>query len=302
MTQHPNALRGDGERVWVSTVHEADLAPYARAVEASAARIRVWNPVNPDDLAGALGRQGELYRTFVVHARRPVGDHAIVGVVNVFNIVRGAFQSGTIGYNSFDPYTGTGMFAEGLRVLLSVAFAPEPDGLGLHRIEANVQPANTRSAGLLRSIGFRRERHVRHMLYLDGGGRPRSWRDHDSYAITAGEPMLGHRYNEHPRVVVVSYPDPARAGAAAALAAELGVPLLSSRVLQAEQIWQVLADSSVGAVLELQTSVVPRAVVRAGLDRAGVPGERVLITDLETATEPAQISRIALQARAMALS
>lgn len=300
MTDEMRPLRRDGDRVWVASVHEADVAPYGRAVELSVPRIREWNRVHPSDLIGQLSRQSEVHRTLVVHARRPVGDHAIVGVVNVFNIVRGAFQSGTIGYNSFDPYTGTGLFAEGLRLVLALAFTAEPDGLGLHRIEANVQPANVRSAGLLRSIGFRRERHMRHMLFLEGGGRQASWRDHDSYAITAGEPPTPHRSNEHPRVVVVAGTGARRPGPAGALADELGVPLLSSRIISVDLIWQVLATSPPGAVVELDPDAVGRDAVLDGLHRADVPVERALLVG-ELPSDPSGITRVALQARAIGL-
>ena len=45
-------------------------------------------------------------------------------------------------------------FAEGLQIILDIVFADEPQGMGLHRVEANIQPANVRSAGLVRSLGF----------------------------------------------------------------------------------------------------------------------------------------------------
>lgn len=40
---------------------------------------------------------------------------------------------------------------QALRVVMIEAFTT----LGLHRLEANVQPTNTRSRGLVESLGFR---------------------------------------------------------------------------------------------------------------------------------------------------
>lgn len=66
----------------------------------------------------------------------------------------------------------------GLRAVVGDAFGP----MGLHRLEASVQPGNTDSVALIRNIGFRHEGHSPRYLQVDGG-----WRDHDRFAITAEE-------------------------------------------------------------------------------------------------------------------
>jgi ribosomal-protein-alanine N-acetyltransferase len=103
-------------------------------------------------------------------------DAQLVGVFNFSEIVRGAFQSAYLGYYGFQGQVGQGLMREGLALALDVAFGP----LGLHRIEANVQPDNVRSIALVRSAGFTEEGYSRR--YLRIGGR---WRDHVRFAMLA---------------------------------------------------------------------------------------------------------------------
>ncbi|MEU9038818.1 GNAT family protein [Streptomyces sp. NPDC048352] len=105
---------------------------------------------------------------------------AIAGFVNVNNIVRGAFQCGALGYGAFAHAAGRGLFGEGFDLLLAHAFAEPGAGLGLHRLEANIQPANAASIALVRGRGFRLEGLSPEFLYVDG-----AWRDHERWARTA---------------------------------------------------------------------------------------------------------------------
>ncbi|MDH6710284.1 ribosomal-protein-alanine N-acetyltransferase [Kitasatospora sp. MAA19] len=157
-----------------------DKAMYAEAVKRSAEHIGRWNPVEPDGLADLLERQGPGLCTFLILDGESGG---LVGKVNVANIVMGRFCNGALGYDSYVPYAGTGRMTEGMRLVLDHCFAAQSaGGLGLHRLEINVQPGNTRSIALAKRLGFRHEGFTPRMLFLQG-----DWRDHERFALTAEE-------------------------------------------------------------------------------------------------------------------
>jgi ribosomal-protein-alanine N-acetyltransferase len=112
------------------------------------------------------------FRAFLVCRRT---DGAVAGVVNVSQIFLGGFRSAYLGYYASAPLAGRGYMTEGLGLVVRHAFRR----LGLHRLEANVQPANAASRALVRRLGFRREGYS--PRYLKIGGR---WQDHERWAIT----------------------------------------------------------------------------------------------------------------------
>lgn len=279
----PAVLLATGDRVWARTVLTQDIAPYRRALQQSRQRLSRWNPVDPADLERALPRQSRDHRTFLIHARKPAGDHDIVGKVNVTDVVRRRFESAAMGYDAYDPYAGHGLFAEGLRLVLDLAFMPEAaGGMGLHRVAAAVQPGNLRSAGLLRSLGFQREGYSPRLLWLPGADGNHAWQDHVSYAVLREEwPAQPYAPSHGPRVVVLVNGRPGSGTTALArqLAAELRIPLFSTGVLgetPAQLPWDLLAESPVGAVLEGwfqpdDLPVVIEGLRHSGLDPVTVP-------------------------------
>jgi ribosomal-protein-alanine N-acetyltransferase len=103
---------------------------------------------------------------------------AIVGAVNLSEIVRGPLQTAYLGYFVGAPFAREGYLSEGLRLVVGHAF----DDLKLHRLEANIQPGNRPSIALIRGLGFRKEGFS--PRYLKVGGR---WRDHERWACVAEE-------------------------------------------------------------------------------------------------------------------
>lgn len=101
-------------------------------------------------------------------------DGGIVGVVNVSEIAMGAFQSAYLGYYGMARYARQGLMTEALRQAIAFAFTD----LGLHRVEANIQPGNTGSIALVKKLGFKQEGFSERYLKIGG-----QWRDHERWAL-----------------------------------------------------------------------------------------------------------------------
>ena len=69
--------------------------------------------------------------------------------------------------------------SEGLRLVIGHAFAQ----MGLHRVEANIQPGNLASIALVRRCGFKKEGFSPRYLKIFG-----EWRDHERWALLADDP------------------------------------------------------------------------------------------------------------------
>jgi ribosomal-protein-alanine N-acetyltransferase len=106
---------------------------------------------------------------------------SIVGVININNIVRGSFQSASLGYYVGAPYAGQGYMREGLELTKHFAF----HDLGLHRLEANIQPDNQGSVGLVKRCGFTYEGLSPAVLFIAG-----QWRDHQRWTAIDPRPAL----------------------------------------------------------------------------------------------------------------
>lgn len=104
-----------------------------------------------------------------------ISEGDLVGVVNINNVVMGAFRSGYMGYYGYRSSGGNGLMTEAVELTVSYAF----ESLGLHRLEANIQPANVRSIRLVERLGFRYEGLSPDYLFINS-----AWRDHERWAIT----------------------------------------------------------------------------------------------------------------------
>ncbi len=104
---------------------------------------------------------------------RDRSNDAIVGVINLNNIIRGGLQQAFVGYYVFAGHERRGLMSDGLRTMVRFAF----DDLALHRVEANIQPGNVASRALAQRCGFTLEGFS--PRYLQVGG---VWCDHERWA------------------------------------------------------------------------------------------------------------------------
>lgn len=102
------------------------------------------------------------------------GSHARAGIVlreggNLIGTctlhgVQAASRRAELGYALARDHWGRGYMDEALRALVAHAFGP----LGLHRLEADIDPRNAASARSLERLGFRREGHLRERWIVNG--------------------------------------------------------------------------------------------------------------------------------------
>jgi [ribosomal protein S5]-alanine N-acetyltransferase len=165
-------------RVLVRPPLESDREELLRAMKASRELHEPWisNVTTDEYFDGLLARvDDDRYDANLV---RLLEGGAIVGVINLSEIVRGAFQSAFLSYAAVAGYEGQGLISEGLQLVLERAFTD----LELHRIEANIQPGNEPSRTLVRRAGFVYEGTSRSYLKLGG-----VWRDHEHWVLLAEE-------------------------------------------------------------------------------------------------------------------
>ena len=100
-------------RVELSTPGPADEAEFLAAMIASRELHNPWifPPLTPEDYADYLAKLGERKAGFI--ARR-LEDGAIVGWLNVSEIIRGALEGAFLGYAGIAGHTGQGYMSEAL--------------------------------------------------------------------------------------------------------------------------------------------------------------------------------------------
>jgi [ribosomal protein S5]-alanine N-acetyltransferase len=163
-------------RVIIRAPRPADCAAFLTAVKGSRTLHAPWT--SPPDTLSKYRKHlrrissSETRGFLVIH--RQTG--ALIGVINLNNIIRLSLRSAFLGYYAFADYARQGLMGEGMTLVLTHAFK----NMKLHRLEANIQPGNTDSLKLIRRLGFVREGFSRRYLKVRG-----RWRDHERWAILA---------------------------------------------------------------------------------------------------------------------
>ena len=160
----------------LSYASERQADAFAVAAARSKSLHRSWvHP--PTDVAAAqaflLTRQGPSDFGYLIHE---LESGKVAGFIEVTNIVRGNFQSAYLGFYMFKGFEGRGYMNWALGEIIRRSWRD----LKLHRLEANIQPGNAASIGLVSKLGFVKEGYS--MRYLKIGAR---WRDHERWALLA---------------------------------------------------------------------------------------------------------------------
>ena len=109
---------------------------------------------------------------------RDASSGGVVGVFNLSQIFMKGFRNAYLGYYGMVGFGATRLDDQGLRLATRYAF----DGIGLHRLEANIQPGNLASIALVRRVGFRKEGFSPRYLRING-----VWCDHERWALLADD-------------------------------------------------------------------------------------------------------------------
>ena len=163
----------------------ADYEQWVALRELSRESLQVWEPgwdANHFDRKAFKARLGAYRRLANAGAAFPFhvfdARRRLVGACNLSDIVRGASQTGQLGYWIGEPYRRRGYGIAAVEAVLRFAYG----SLGLHRVTAAVQDDNLASVRLLEEAGFQPEGIARGYLKIDG-----EWADHRIYARLSSE-------------------------------------------------------------------------------------------------------------------
>jgi ribosomal-protein-alanine N-acetyltransferase len=102
-------------------------------------------------------------------------DHTrIIGKVSFTAIIRGALQSCLVGYHLDQDAAGRGYMSEALQAGCRYMFSEK----GLHRIQSDIMPRNTKSIATARRCGFVLQGLNKEYMAING-----TWEDHNVYAL-----------------------------------------------------------------------------------------------------------------------
>ena len=174
--KYPAPFSLDDPRVMIRPPVLDDFERFRQSMEDSRALHHPWIQAPLEELAFRryLKRiKGSTETGFLIIRQ---ADNAIAGVINLSVITYAALCSAYMGYYATRQLAGRGYIKEGMMLVINHAF----EHMGLHRLEANIQPGNTDSLGLVQSLGFEREGFSPAYLKIND-----AWCDHERWAIRA---------------------------------------------------------------------------------------------------------------------
>ena len=153
-----------------------DAERLAELVVRSRDFLAPWEPLRPDSYFTVSGQREAVTQSLRTRATGQMEpfvildeDDQVAGRINLNNIVRGPFQSASMGYWLDQQATGRGLATRAAGELVELAF----EALGLHRVEAGTLPHNLASQAVLERNGFEQFGYAQRYLAIGG-----VWADH----------------------------------------------------------------------------------------------------------------------------
>ncbi|AEV88238.1 acetyltransferase [Actinoplanes sp. SE50] len=165
--------------VTIRPVTLTDVPELTEVIKASREHLAPWEPIRDESFFTVAGQWKILDDLLNAGTGLPhviLVDGAIAGRVNLQTVVRGPFQSCTLGYWVAPAHGGRGVASFAVGEVLRLAFTE----YGLHRVEAATLLHNVRSQRVLAKNGF--ERFGMAPRYLNIAG---DWQDHYLFQTVA---------------------------------------------------------------------------------------------------------------------
>jgi ribosomal-protein-alanine N-acetyltransferase len=190
--RHPSRtstpVRLHGRRVELRPLAANDFRTWSEVRQRNAEWLTTWEPSRPESLPDpSTNRSAFNARCQQRDRDRTSGtayqfglfiDRQVAGEVNLNNVIRGAMQSGTIGYWIDQRHAGNAFVAEAVVVVMQFAF----EQLQLHRLEICIVPRNIRSVRIMEKLAIREEGVAQRYLEING-----VWEDHLRFGMTIEE-------------------------------------------------------------------------------------------------------------------
>jgi ribosomal-protein-alanine N-acetyltransferase len=135
---------------------------------ADPAVIRYWGAAPMGSIGEAQGKIAGITAAFreregIRWAITRKGDNRLIGSCGHWRLVKQHFRS-EIGYELAPEHWGQGVMPEAVGALLRFGF----ERMGLHSVEAQIEPNNQGSRRVLEKLGFVQEGYFRENFYFDG--------------------------------------------------------------------------------------------------------------------------------------
>lgn len=181
-------LRLYGKRVVLRPLVAQDFAAWSEVRRRNGEWLTQWEPLRPihhpdpasnrDIFAARCAARDRERHAGTSYSFGFFVDGAFAGEINLNNVMRGALQTGTIGYWIDRSRAGNAYVAESVVVLAKFAF----EDLHLHRLEVCIIPRNHNSLRVMAKLSFREEGLAQRFLEING-----VWEDHIRFGITLEE-------------------------------------------------------------------------------------------------------------------